>query len=54
MSDINADDQKTPDLSEAARKSEEAGIADESAAYVDAIDSTDDQPPAAEAEAHPS
>jgi len=62
MADHKPNEPKPSDFKEAAQRSQDAGIADESAAYQNAASSSDDQPgtPAndrageSEAEAHPS
>jgi hypothetical protein len=42
MSDVSAEDPTKADFAETARKSAEAGIADESAAYEQAVESDND------------
>jgi hypothetical protein len=52
MSDHKPSEPTLEEFREAAEKSEQAGIADEGAAYTNAIDKPDSE--ASEAEAHPS
>jgi hypothetical protein len=55
MTDHKPDEPKPSDFKETAQRSQEAGIADESAAYQNATPAADaDQKPEDESEAHPS